>query len=319
MIIVLSKNQNHCCISRIIEFELNSGGIFLPPDYVIFTESTAGFSKKQISKLNIEVLPLKFTLSNKTYFNDLGKKDLQSEVFFNLLRKGEMPVTSQINFTEFVEEFEKVLKQGKDILYVGFSSALSGTYASGMAAKAELEKKYSDRKILAVDTLAGSSGESLAVFYVVQNKKNGMSLEENASSLEKMKVNICHWIVLDSLIYAKRGGRLSSSSAFLGTLLGIRPILHVSNEGKVVPVQKARGKKSAIDKLIEIMRKNIKPLFGQTIFIAHADAKDSAEYLAKSIKKNFNVERILIENMDAVIGSHAGPGAVGVSFWGKER
>jgi DegV family protein with EDD domain len=291
----------------------------LSSDYTIFTESTAGLTKKQISKFNVEVLPLKFTLSNKTYFNDLSRRDLQSKTFFDLLRKGEMPVTSQVNFTEFVDEFEKVLESGRDILYVGFSSALSGTYASGVAAKAELEQKYPGRKILTVDTLAGSSGQAVAVYQAVQNKKNGFSLEENADYIEKIKLNVCHWVVLDSLAHARRGGRLSSSSAFLGTLLGIRAILHVSDEGKVVPMQKIRGKNSALDRILKIMEDTMDPQFGQTIFVAHADAKSSADYLVQSIKNSFDAKQIFLNDMDAVIGTHAGPGAVGVAFLGSER
>ncbi|MDR0404836.1 MAG: DegV family protein [Oscillospiraceae bacterium] len=289
------------------------------PDYVIFTESTSDLTKEQISNFGVEVIPLSFSIGKNNYKNDLGERDLTSKNFFDLLRKGNMSTTSQINMVEFMENFEKTLKQGKDILYLGFSSALSGTYASALAAKKELSTKYPDRQILTVDTLSASAGEGLVVYLASKNKKAGFSLKKNALFVEKNKLKVCHWIVVDSLDHLRRGGRVSQASAFLGSMLGIRPILYVNNEGKLVPVQKVRGKKTALDKLTERIKETILPDADCTVFVCHADAISDAEYLAESIRKGLDVEQIFINDMGPVIGSHAGPGTIALFFMGSQR
>jgi DegV family protein with EDD domain len=288
-------------------------------DYVIFTDSTADLSRKQISDFNIKVLPLKYEINNKNYVNNLGKEDLPSLEFYNLLRQGSMATTSQVNQSEFTDMFEKDLSEGKDILYIAFSSMLSGTYASSLIAKKNLKNKYPGRKILLIDTLSASAGEGLAVYLACEKKALGFSIEDNANFIEKKKLDICHWFVVDSLDHLKRGGRVSSAAAFLGGILGIRPILHVNNDGKLEPVKKARGKKLALNKIFEEFKKSIHPKEEQTIFISHADSIEDAKYLAEKIKESFSVKQIFINSIGPVIGSHAGPGTIALFFLGKER
>ncbi|MDR1467339.1 MAG: DegV family protein [Oscillospiraceae bacterium] len=290
-------------------------------DYVILTESTADLSKEQILNLGVKVDPLSFNIGGNNYKNNLGSQDLTPKEFYNLLREGVVSKTSQINTAQFLESFEEILKKGKDILYLGFSSALSGTYASSLLAKKELSSKYPNRKIITIDTLCASGGEGLIVYLATQNKKRGFSLEENAEFVEKNKLNVCHWFIVDSLDHLRRGGRISQASAFLGNMLGIRPILHVDNYGKLSVVQKVRGKKIALNKIADRAIGSFFDGEDSVIFICHADAKEDADYIAELISSNCrrSNNQIFISSIGPVIGSHTGPGTIALFFMGNER
>jgi DegV family protein with EDD domain len=287
-------------------------------DYVLVTDSTADLSLKQIRDSDLIVIPMMYTIDSKNYLNDLSSKDLSMKDYFDLIRQGRLATTSQINSACYMEHFEKILQDKKDILYIGFSSALSGSYSSSLIAIKELSKRYPDRKMLAVDSLAACGGEGLLVYLTSLQKKMGATLQEAYDFAQSTKLKIAHWFVVDDLMHLKRGGRLSSTSAFFGTLFGIRPVLHVDNEGRLIPVTKARGKKAAFNIVLKKMKETIDTKSEQLIIINHADVLDQTKEIAKSIKQNLNV-KIVINNMGTVIGAHAGPGTIAVFFKASKR
>lgn len=288
-------------------------------EYVIYTDSCADLDPKMIQELGVDYQPLTFTLSGQTYANWADGRDLSFASFYERLRGGEMSSTSQVNVTEFKESFTPILDSGKDILYLGFSSGLSGTVNSGRLAAEELAAKYPDSKIVVVDTLAASLGQGLIVWHAVQLKRQGKSIDEVGQWAEDNKLNLAHWFTVDDLDFLKRGGRVSAASAFLGSMLNIKPVLHVDNEGHLIPMEKVRGRKQSLDALIDHMDKTaIKPE-EQMVFISHGDCLEDAEYVADQIKKRFGTKEIYTNYIGPVIGSHAGPGTVALFFLGTER
>lgn len=285
-------------------------------NFVIFTESTTDFSPEMINELGLIVLPLQYRIGEDTYFDKVGG-GLSIVEFYNKLRQGESATTAQVNPGAFEDEFEKVLKEGKDILYIGFSSGLSGTYNSSLIAKDALQDKYPDRKIICIDSLCASMGEGLYVWYAAKMRDEGKSIEEAANWLEENKLNLCHWFTVDDLNHLKRGGRVSPTVAFVGTLLGIKPVLHVDNEGHLINVSKVRGRKAALDALVAKFKETaIRP--DQTVFISHGDCLEDACYVGEEIKK-LGATNVEISFIGPVIGAHAGPGTVALFFLGSER
>lgn len=288
-------------------------------DYVIITDSTADFSSDMINQLEIEVLPLKFTIAGETYGDYADGRDMKIEEFYKRLRSGETPVTSQINPDDFVKVFKRHLDNKTDILYIAFSSGLSGTYSSAIIAADELKHQYPDRKIIIVDSLCASLGEGLLVYLAVKEKRNGTDIENLGKWLENKKKNICHWFTVDDLHHLHRGGRVSAASALFGSMLSIKPILHVDNVGKLVLVSKTRGRKKSIEALIERLGKTGVGLENQEIFISHGDCEEDAQEAAYVIKNKYGVKNIFLNMIGPIIGSHAGPGTLAVFFLGTER
>ena len=287
-------------------------------NFVIVTESTTDLSPEMIEEFGLAVLPLQYQIGEDTYLDKVGGGLSQVE-FYNKLRGGASATTSQIAPAIFEEEFEKILKEGKDILYVGFSSGLSGTYNSACIAKDLLADKYPDRKIFCVDTLAASMGEGLYAYYAYRMREEGKSIEEIAAWLEENKLKLCMWFTVDDLNHLKRGGRVSPTVAFVGTLLGIKPVLHVDDEGHLINVSKVRGRKAALDALVDQMKATaIKPE-EQVVFISHGDCLEDAEYVAAQIKEKLGVPDIKINFIGPVIGAHSGPGTVALFFYGSKR
>jgi len=288
-------------------------------NYVIFTDTAADLTSEQILDWNVKVAHLKYTVNDITYDNKPTGTSMSLKEFYDSLRKGGHASTTLASIEEYREGFEEVLEQDKDILYIGISSALSGTINSARNAIKELSGKYPDRKIIIVDTLAASAGEGLLVYHAVQKQKQGFTLEQNVHFLEYTKSHLAHWFIVDNLFHLKKGGRISATSAVFGTMLGIKPVLHVNDEGKLEPVQKVRGKKAALEFMLKKMKETADPKDEQTVFISHADSADDAEYLAKLIKKSFNIKNISINFIGPSIGVHSGPGAVALFFLAKCR
>lgn len=288
-------------------------------DYVIISDSTTDLTPEMIKEFEVEILPLSFVIDNKTYFNYPDERDLPLKEFYNLLRKGKLVTTGQINVNDFLEGFEKYLNKGLDILYVAFSSGLSGTYSSAKIAADEIRSKYPNQKIIVVDSLCASMGEALLLYYATIKKKHGESISEVANWLEQNKLNLCHWITVDDLFHLKRGGRVSATSAVMGTALGIKPVIHVDNEGRLIPVNKIRGRKQSLDALVDCIEKTALNPTDQVIYISHGDCREDAEYVGNQIRDKLKVKDVKINTIGPVIGAHAGPGTVALFFLGTER
>ncbi len=288
-------------------------------DYVIITDSTTDLTQELINELDITVIPMEFNIDGKGYLNYSDERDISYKEFYDFLRNGKNSTTSLINTATFTELFEPILEDGKDILYIAFSSGLSGTYNSSCIAAQMLSEKYTDSKIYTVDSLSASMGEGLLVYHAVNKKKEGMNIDELKDWVENNKLNLCHWFTVDDLHHLKRGGRLSSAAAIVGTMLNIKPVLNIDNEGHLIPVEKVRGRKLSITAMLKMMEKTAINPEEQTIFISHGDCLEEAEFLANLVKEKLNVKDIKMNYIGPVIGSHSGPGTIALFFLGTER
>lgn len=286
-------------------------------EYIIITDSSCDLSKEMICSRGIRSIPLSFRFNgdDKVYSND----EMPISDFYDKMRAGEVAKTSAVNPNSFVYEFEKHLKRGKDLLYIGFSSGLSTTYNSARLAVEQLKNRYPDKKIITVDTLAASAGIALLLDTVIEQKNNGATIEEAAEYAENLKLKICHWFTVDDLVYLKRGGRISPTAALVGNMLGIKPILHVDNEGHLTNRQKVRGRHYAIETLASKLNETRDKSFPAVAYISHADCLEDARKLEKILIDKYGVKTELITNVGAVIGAHSGPGTLALFFIGKER
>lgn len=284
--------------------------------YIIFTDSGCDISPELLSQWGVPFANMTFVFDGDSaeYINS----DLSCKKFYDRMRQGESAKTAAINADTFTRAFVPILEEGKDILYVAFSSGLSTTVNSAHIAASELKEQYPDRKIVIVDTLAASAGHGLMVYMAVQKKNEGASLEENAAYIESLTPQHCIWFTVDDLEYLKRGGRVSPLAALAGGLLGIKPILQMDDEGHLIKVSTVRGRKKAIEalagKYTELSTDPANP-----IFISHADCEDEARLLADMLKEKHGVEVTLISEIGPIIGSHSGPGTIALFFVGKHR
>ena len=288
-------------------------------EYVILTDSSADLTAELVAELGVEVIPLSFTMEDKTYFNYPDNRDIDPADFYARLRGGAMATTAAVNVADYTEAMEPILKEGKDVLVLTFSSGLSATCHSAQIAAGELMEQYPDRKVYVVDTLCASLGQGLLVWYAANLKKQGKTMEEVRDWTEEHKLNLCHWFTVDDLHFLKRGGRISSATAVLGTMLSIKPVMHVDNEGHLIKVGTARGRNASLKALVDHMEQTVLDLKGQSIFISHGDCLADAQKVADDIRARFGVEDIVINYVGPVIGAHSGPGTVALFFMGSER
>ncbi|NMA06111.1 MAG: DegV family protein [Ruminococcaceae bacterium] len=287
--------------------------------YMIFTESTTDLGNDMIKSLDIQVIPLTFTIGGVDHKEMVEEGEMTYSKFYKRLRNGEMSSTSQVNVSGFEDAFSPFLEDGYDILHLAFSSGLSGTCDSAKLAAEKLGKKYPERKIIVIDTLAASLGQGLLVWHAVQMKNEGSTIEKTADWVEKNKLNLAHWFTVDDLVFLKRGGRLSGAVALIGTVLGIKPVLHVDNDGHLINVSKIRGRKNSLNALVnKLGETGIKPK-NQMIFVSHGDCIEDAEYVAKEVKRKFGTSKLYINFIGPVIGSHSGPGTVALFFLAEKR
>ncbi|MBE6680210.1 MAG: DegV family protein [Ruminococcaceae bacterium] len=285
--------------------------------FVIITDSGCDLSPATLAEWNVpcESLTFRFDNSEKEYSNS----DMSATEFYAKMREGSSAKTAAINSETFKALFEKYLSEGKDVLYVGFSSGLSTTYNSGRMAAAELAEKYPDRKILTVDTLAASAGQGLILYLALQKQKEGATIDEVAAYVDDIKFKTSIWFTVDDLVYLKRGGRVSPTVAFVGNMLGIKPILHMDNDGHLINVSKVRGRRAAIAALCDKFGAlNTNPT-QDTVFISHGDCENDAKELARMINEKYGATIKIITDVGPVIGSHSGPGTLALFFVGKER
>lgn len=285
---------------------------------IIITDSNCDLTAEYLKENNIPVIPFYFNLKGQDYADDFGKSISYKE-FYDELRNGEMPTTAQITPFIFEEYFRKYISEDYSIVYIGFSSALSGSYNNSVLAKSKILEEEPNADITVIDTKSATIGQGLLVFYACEMLKQGKSKEDIVNWIEdnKLKVNI--YFTVDSLDHLKRGGRLSATSAAFGTLLDIKPILIVDNEGKLVPIKKVRGRKKAIRELLgELENKIINPE-EQTIYITHGDCIEDAIYLRDLLMREIKVKNVVINYLGPIIGTHTGPGLICIAFVGKGR
>ena len=285
---------------------------------VILTDSTCDLPLSYIQDNKIEFLGLTVLIDNKEVLDDLGKT-LTYEDFYAHLRTGQTTSTSQVNTHSFTEMFLKHIKNGDSIIYIGLSSALSGTHNSANIAKAEVLEQYPMADISIIDTLSVCGGLGLLVHYASQMSKTGKSKEEIVSWIERNKLRVVHLVTVDDLEHLKRGGRLSGASAFVGSLLNIKPLLFVDDSGKLAPYDKARGRKKAIRNLVDMLEKHIQFSKDQTIFINHGDCLEEAKQLENWIREKLPVKNVIISMVGTTVGSHSGPGTLALFFLGDTR
>ena len=285
-------------------------------DFVITVNSTVDLPREWLEERNVPVIPLKYTIDGETYTDMYG---LSAKEFFDKLREGHMSVTSQINPGEAEEMLEPFLKEGKDILHLGFSSGLSGTLNSMKIAGAELSEKYPEAKIIIIDTLCACLGEGLLLYKALQLKEKGKTIDEIEQWVEENKLHICHDVTVDDLNHLHRGGRISKTTAVLGTLVQIKPIIHMDNNGALQVIGKERGRKKALNKIVDMAVKQAEGWDNDIIMITHGDCIEDAEYVAKLVREKMGIDNILINNIGTVIWSHTGPGVVAVFCMGNKR
>ena len=285
--------------------------------YRIFTDATSDLPAQFAESLHVTVLPMGFTMEEKEYFYIPGRSDMPIETFFEKMRAGVPVTTAQVNTFAFLEAFEPVLQAGEDILYIGFSSKLSGTVQSALAAAEELKTKYPARKVVVVDSCSASLGEGLLVYYAA--RKHDLSLEALAKWVEDNKLRFVHWFTVDDLVYLKRGGRISGATAAIATILNIKPVMHVDNEGYLVAVEKVQGRKKSLRSLFERMEKTVDTTVTDTVFIGHCASKADAEYVATLVHEKYQNMMVHIDDIGTSIGAHSGPGTIALFFVGNER
>ena len=288
-------------------------------DYVIMTDSCCDLSAELAAELELEVLPLRLELEGRSYRNLLDGGEIGFQEFYSKVRSGAMPVTSAVNVGEFDAAMRPILEAGKDILCLCFSSALSTTYQSAVIAGRELEEDFPERKVRVVDSLCASMGQGLFVWLCAQEKKKGKTLEEVLDFAEGAKGNICHWFTVDDLNHLKRGGRVSAAAALFGTMLSVKPVLHVDKEGRLIPMEKCRGRKASLLALVDHMEKTAVDPERYPVFISHGDCREDAEFVAEEVRRRLGVREVYIHYVGPVIGSHTGAGVMTLFFVGRER
>ena len=283
-------------------------------DYVILTDSGTDLSPEKAKEIGVRVIDLMVIMEGgePTPNREVAPKD-----FYDFLRSKKMATTSAVNVETFSEVMEEIVKEGKDVIYMGFSSGLSATFSAGRLAAEEVGEKYPESKVLAVDTLAASLGQGLFVYLAAKMKEQGATIDEVYSWAESNKLNLCHWFTVNDLMFLKRGGRVSAVTAVAGTMLNIKPVLHVDNEGHLINIAKARGRKAAIHALFDKMKATYTGE-DRTVFISHGDCLDDAKYLAALIKSEYGIESV-IGYVGPVIGAHSGPGTLALFYIGSER
>jgi DegV family protein with EDD domain len=285
---------------------------------VILTDSCCDLPIDFVKENNIEVMPIRVNLKGEDIPDDLGQS-INYNVFYDMIRAGEMPSTSQVNAYTFTEAFKKYSSEGHSIIYIGFSSALSGCVNSARIAKEAVEDEMPSADITVIDTKSASMGLGLIVYYAVNMLKDGASKDEIISWIEDNKLKVNHWFTVDDLNHLKRGGRISSTVAIVGTMLNIKPIMHVDDEGRLVPVSKVKGRKKSIKELEEKLKERIVNSEEQTIFISHGDCLSDAEHLKDLILKETKVKDVIINNIGPAVGTHSGPGTLALFFIGNNR
>lgn len=285
-------------------------------EFVITADSTVDLPKEWLEEKGVQILSLSYIIDGETYSDMDG---LSHKEFFARIKSGSMPTTSQVNPDEAKAAFEKIIKEGKDILHLGFSSGLSGSYNSERIAAEDLKEEYPEAEVRVIDTLCASMGQGLLLYKALELKEQGKSLSEIADWVEENKLHVCHNVTVDDLYHLHRGGRVSKATAIVGTMVKIKPIIHMSNEGKLAVIGKERGRKKSMAVLLDKMEKQMQGYENNIVMITHGNCEEDAEYVASQIRERFGIDNIIINGIGSVIGSHTGAGVIAVFFMGNER
>ena len=288
--------------------------------FEIVTDSSSNLIEDLIDEFGLHILPLSFMVDGEQYHSYLKGEHTDLAQFYAMMREGKVITTSLPNMAESEELLRGLLAAGKDVLYIGFSSGLSGTFQEIDLLLGQLAQEFPERTVLTVDTLAASGGEGLLVWYAATLARDGASIEEVHRWLEDNKLKLAHWFTVDDLMFLFRGGRVSKTSAWAGTLLNIKPVMHVDDEGHLIPLEKVRGRKKSLKALVDHMEATADaPVAEQTVFITHGDCREDAEYVADLVRERFGVTDIVINYVDPVIGAHSGPGTMALFFLADHR
>ncbi len=288
-------------------------------EYTIVTDSSCDLPDQLAAELELKVVPLSLTMEGKQYLNTTDERGIAHKELYARLRAGAMAKTSAANAADFVSVMEPELAAGRDVLYIGFSSALSATCSVGANVGQELMEKYPGRKVYTVDSLCASLGQGLFVYLLAQKKREGMEIETLRDYAEDLKLHICHWFTVEDLQFLRRGGRVSAAAALIGSILSIKPVMHVDNEGRLIPVSKVRGRKASLRAIADKVKETMLDRPDQTLFISHGDSEEDAKLVAEMIKERTGLSLQVLNYVGPVIGSHSGPGTIAVFFIGSER
>lgn len=290
-------------------------------DYIIMTDSCSSLTQQEVAELGVTVLPLSFTMEGKTYLDTPDHADMTPETFFQKIADGVDCTTAAVNVGQFTDAMRATLREGKDILCICFSSALSTTYQSACIAAEDLRAEFPEAKIIVIDSLAACRGQGMLVYRTVQERRaKNLDIEALAEFVHSQIQHQDHWFFVDDLNHLKRGGRVSAAAALAGTVLGIKPVMHTDSEGRLTPVSKARGAKGALRALVDKMDElAIEPDKNQPIFICHANCPEYVEYISTLLRERFGVTDIRPGFICPVIGAHTGCGTLGLFFVGTER
>ena len=284
-------------------------------EYIIMTDSCCSLNRREVDELGITVLPLSFTMEGKTYLDTPDHADMSPETFFQKIADGVDCTTAAVNVGQFTDAMEKVLQEGKDILCVCFSSALSTTYQSACIAAEDLREKYPEAKILVIDSLSASRGQGMLLYRAVRERREkNLTIDELDAYVRSIIQSQCHWFIVDDLNHLKRGGRVDAATALVGTVLQIKPVMHMDDAGTLKNVTKARGRKASLTALVDRMEATAIDPAGQTVFISHGDCLEDAEFVAGEVRRRLGVETVHINYVGPVIGNHSGPGTIGIVF-----
>ena len=288
-------------------------------DYILMTDSCCDLSQQMVEDLGLVVLPLSVLQEGKEYRDYPDHRELDPKVFYQKLRAGAMGSTSAANVESFREAMEPILQAGKDILSINFSSALSTTCQSAAMAARELGEQYPEGKMIVIDSLCASLGQGMLVYLAAQEKAKGKTIDQVADFVRETIPHLCHWFTVDDLNHLKRGERVSAAAALFGTMLQMKPVLHVDDEGHLINVAKARGRKASLLALADKVGELAEDPAEQLMYISHSDCEEDARFVADEVKKRYGVREIRINNIGPVIGAHTGPGCVALFFFGKHR
>ena len=288
-------------------------------DFVILTDSSADLGEEMVRKLDVQVVPLGFVLDGQAYHDYPDNRDMDPHAFYERLRKGDAATTNAVNTAQYTEALEPLLQAGRDVLVLAFSSGLSATYQSSVIAVEELRAKYPERKLYTVDTLCASLGQGLLVWYAAQLRERGRSIKEVQDWVEEHKLNLCHQFTVDDLYFLKRGGRVSAATALVGSMLHIKPVLHVDSEGHLINIGKVRGRQASLKALVDRMEETAIDPGSLTVFISHGDCLEDAQTVERMVRDRFGVQEIYINYVGPVIGAHSGPGTVALFYMGTDR
>ena len=288
-------------------------------DYVIITDSTIDLPAQLAEEMGLIVLPLGFVVGEDSYHNYLDERELPLQEFYRRVVAGESVSTSQINTDEYLAIFRDILKQGKDLIYLGLSSGLSATFEGSLFARDQLLTQYPEAKIYCVDSLSASGGQGMQAYIAAQKKNAGMDINTLNTWLQENKLKQCSWFTVNDLMHLYRHGRCSGAAAFAGSLLHIQPVLHIDDAGKLIPIDKVRNAKKALEALVEKMAATVENPEEQVIFICHAANLEGAKYLEKAVRQRWQIKDIIISNIGPVIGAHTSQGTVALFFMGSKR